>query len=155
MRIVLLVALTLIGACYRDTGEVERGARPIVDIPVGPPPGPDDVGKDVERMENPLKDDPNVLRDGHKLFLSYNCAGCHGDHAGGGMGPSLRDDIWLYGSAPAQIFDSITEGRAHGMPSWGTKIPEEHAWKITAYIKSLRTKAEPQPPSAVPPPPMP
>ena len=75
-----------------------------------------------------------------------NCAGCHGGHAGGGMGPSLRDKDWIYGSSAGHIHDSIVEGRAHGMPTWGTKLPDEQIWKLTAYIQSLRTSQEPQPP---------
>ena len=33
------------------------------------------------------------------------------------------------------------------MPAWGTELPEVQIWKIAAYIKSLRTPLEPQPPS--------
>ena len=63
------------------------------------------------------------------------------------MGPSLRDVDWLYGSDDAQIFSSIAEGRAHGMPSWETKLTEDEVWKIVTYIKSLRTKDEIDPPA--------
>jgi cytochrome c oxidase cbb3-type subunit 3 len=36
------------------------------------------------------------------------------------------------------------------MPAWGTKIPEEQIWKLVAYIKSMRTKEEPDPPLTPP-----
>ena len=62
------------------------------------------------------------------------------------MGPSLRDVDWLYGDAEAQIFSSIAEGRAHSMPAWGTKLNEDQVSKLVAYIKSLRTPNEIQPP---------
>lgn len=62
------------------------------------------------------------------------------------MGPSLRDEVWIYGSTDAAIFGSITEGRAHGMPAWGTKIPSDQAWKLVSYIKSMRSSMEPSPP---------
>jgi cytochrome c oxidase cbb3-type subunit 3 len=62
------------------------------------------------------------------------------------MGPSLRDQVWLYGSRDDQIFDSIAEGRSNGMPAWGTKIPENQIWELVAYIKSMRTPQEPDPP---------
>lgn len=96
--------------------------------------------------ENPYGQEQVVLSEGRRLFESYNCAGCHGDHAGGGMGPSLRDQDWIYGGSSAQIFNSIAEGRAHGMPAWGTKLPEDQIWKLVAYIKSLRTSKEPDSP---------
>ena len=62
------------------------------------------------------------------------------------MGPSLRDKTWIYGDEDAQIFDSIAEGRANGMPSWGSRIPENQIWELVAYIKSIRTPQEPDPP---------
>jgi cytochrome c oxidase cbb3-type subunit 3 len=62
------------------------------------------------------------------------------------MGPILRDVDWIYGASDAQVFSSIAEGRAHGMPAWGTKLTEDQVWKLVAYIKSLRTPAEPNPP---------
>ena len=62
------------------------------------------------------------------------------------MGPSLRDSSWLYGGDEASIFASITEGRQHGMPAWGSKLPSDQIWKIVTYIKSLRTPDEPDAP---------
>jgi hypothetical protein len=48
--------------------------------------------------------------------------------------------------ADGKIFSSIAEGRAHGMPSWQTRITADQTWKLVAYIKSLRTRNEPQAP---------
>jgi cytochrome c oxidase cbb3-type subunit III len=62
------------------------------------------------------------------------------------MGPSLRDVDWIYGNNDAQVFSSITEGRAHGMPSWQTRLTPDQTWKLVTYIKSLRTRNEPQAP---------
>lgn len=62
------------------------------------------------------------------------------------MGPSLRDPDWLYGDRDDQIFDSIAHGRSKGMPAWGTKIPEQQVWELVAYIKTLGTPQEPDPP---------
>jgi mono/diheme cytochrome c family protein len=62
------------------------------------------------------------------------------------MGPSLRDAQWRYGFRDQDIFNSVAEGRQHGMPAWGTKLPAEQIWKITAYIKSMGTKYEPKRP---------
>ena len=36
------------------------------------------------------------------------------------------------------------------MPSWGSKIPEEQIWKLVAYVKSMRTPQEPEPPQVPP-----
>jgi len=110
---------------------------------VGPVPGP---VKDLPQESNPYAGDRAAIVEGRQLFNRMNCSGCHGDHAGGGMGPSLRDVDWIYGSTDAQILSTIAEGRAHGMPSWGPKLGDDQLWKIVAYIKSLRTANEPDAP---------
>ena len=99
---------------------------------------------------DPYIHDQVALREGRRLFVWYNCSGCHGGRAGGGMAPSLRDPVWLYGDSDAHIFASIAEGRGNGMPAWGTKIPEDQIWKLVAYIKSLRTPEEPDAPNVPP-----
>lgn len=107
-----------------------------------PGPGPDTLAE----AKNPYRDDAAAIREGRRLFGWYNCAGCHGDHAGGGMGPSLRDSTWVYGGTDMRIFRSIAEGRTKGMPSWGPKLPPEQIWKLVAYIRTLGTSQEPDKP---------
>jgi cytochrome c oxidase cbb3-type subunit 3 len=119
------------------------GAAPSATFLMGPQPGEDWY---LPVASNPYAGDARVLADGRRLFVWYNCSGCHGDHAGGGMGPSLRDSTWLYGGEDAAIFASIAEGRRNGMPAWGVKVPRDQIWKIVTYIKSLRTPNEPDAP---------
>ena len=121
------------------------GTVPPVMAPVGPIPGPQVEGEDpATTMQNPYANDPSALEQGRQLFVAMNCAGCHGGHAGGGMGPDLRPDhIFVYGNAPANLFDSISMGRGMGMPAWGTKLPPDVIWKLAAYIQSLGTQQEP------------
>lgn len=143
-RVLFAVATVLAWACQ---GENSREG-PLASLPqhahyIGPQPGPD---RAMQQLVNPYANDKSVLADGRRLFNWYNCAGCHGDHGGGGMGPSLRDTSWYYGGSDAAIFASITEGRQHGMPSWGTKLPADQIWRIVTYIKSMRTPDEPDPP---------
>jgi mono/diheme cytochrome c family protein len=107
-----------------------------------PGPGPDTLGE----TSNPYRSDLRAIREGRRLFNWYNCSGCHGDHAGGGMGPSLRDSTWVYGGTEARIFRSIADGRTKGMPSWGRTLPADQIWKLVAYIKTLGTAKEPDKP---------
>ena len=46
------------------------------------------------------------ISEGQRLFVWMNCAGCH-SHGGGGMGPALMDDRWIYGSDDASVFETI------------------------------------------------
>lgn len=110
---------------------------------IGPQPG-QDAG--LPQEHNPFAKDREAIREGRRLFVWFNCSGCHGGRAGGGMGPSLRDTEWVYGNKHHDIFNSIHDGRAYGMPAWAPLLPAEQIWKITAYIKSLNTVFEPDPP---------
>jgi cytochrome c oxidase cbb3-type subunit 3 len=73
---------------------------------------------------------------GKKLFTWFNCNGCHAN-GGGGSGPALMDDVWLYGSSIENIAATIREGRPNGMPSFRGKIPEDQIWQIAAYVRAL------------------
>jgi cytochrome c oxidase cbb3-type subunit 3 len=150
----LSLTATCVGAgCVRTPEASAVAATPAVGdasaellaVPVGPIPG-EATGMRLESA-NPFGTDPVATMDGRRLFESFNCAGCHGDHAGGGMGPSLRDERWLYGGSDANVAASIAQGRAHGMPAWGPKLTTEQVWKLATYVKSLRTPREPEPPA--------
>ena len=120
--------------------------------PIGPDPGSGTAqGMSHEpQIHNPYADSQGAREQGRQLFVQMNCYGCHGGHAGGGMGPSLRDPSWLYGSTPIDIYSSITQGRAHGMPAWGLRLPSDVIWKLVAYVQSLGTQYEPDPPTPAP-----
>ena len=141
--VLALGAAVVIAGCGKGNELAAAGAQPSSTYYIGPQPGPAHA---LPVATNPYAHDLSVLGEGRRLFNWYNCSGCHGDHAGGGMGPSLRDSLWYYGGTDADIFATITEGRQHGMPAWGSKIPSDQIWKLVAYVKSLRTPNEPDPP---------
>jgi cytochrome c oxidase cbb3-type subunit III len=74
---------------------------------------------------------------GEEYYLAMNCHGCHGAAGGGGIGPPFLVPEFIYGSQPANIFQSIVQGRPQGMPAYGGKISDEVVWKIVAYVESL------------------
>ena len=76
------------------------------------------------------------IGEGKRLFNWFNCSGCH-FNGGGGIGPALMDDQWIYGSSIENIAASIREGRPNGMPSFRGKIPQDQIWQIAAYVRSL------------------
>ncbi len=87
-------------------------------------------------VHNNYGENAYAITQGQQLFHQYNCSGCHAN-GGGGMGPPLMDDQWIYGSRPEQIFATIVEGRPNGMPSWRNRIPDYEVWRIVAYVRSL------------------
>lgn len=143
---VLVAAVLTLARCdSRGANAHANETVPTFAVPVGPFPGP--AEHQLERLANPFEKNTDALREGRLYFMQYNCAGCHGDHGGGGMGPSLRDADWIYGDTHAQIAKSIAEGRALGMPAWGRMLTPTQIWQITAYIKSMRSPHEPDPPT--------
>lgn len=76
------------------------------------------------------------ISQGERLYEQYNCVGCH-FHGGGGIGPPLMDEQWIYGGSGQNIHDTIVQGRPNGMPSYGGHIPDDQIWMITAYVRTL------------------
>ena len=89
-------------------------------------------------LRNPYASDPNASRNGAKLFISYNCADCHGADGSGFMAPSLQDGRWHFGGSDDELFESIYEGRPDGMPAWGSLIADEQIWLLVSYVKTLK-----------------
>jgi cytochrome c oxidase cbb3-type subunit 3 len=82
------------------------------------------------------REDAASVSGGQTAYENFNCIGCH-QHGGGGIGPALMDDEWLYGSEPMQIWRSISEGRPNGMPAFREKIPETQLWQLVSYVRAL------------------
>lgn len=139
------ISLAALSACNQQQSRPDvLVAPPVVALPVGPWPGP--MADEIAGPPNPFEGDPDAFAEGRRHFVSYNCSGCHGDHGGGGMGPSLRDEVWLYGASHGHIANSIAQGRAFGMPAWRKMLTDAQIWQIAAYLKSMRTPHEPQAP---------
>src|SRR5687768_17491784 len=125
-------------------------------IATGAPPGPLGGGviltseliagpeKSRLTLRNPYEGQKNVLADGRRYFGWFNCTGCHGGAGGGGIGPPLADNDWIYGGEPANIFLSIVQGRPNGMPSYAGQIPDDQVWRIVAFVSSLAGTAGPK-----------
>lgn len=88
-------------------------------------------------LRNPYEGNAQALATGAKLFVAYNCVDCHGADGSGAMGPSLADGRWHFGGAPAEVFESIYQGRPEGMPAWGSLISPDQVWMLVTYVRSL------------------
>ncbi|MDB4908530.1 MAG: cytochrome c class [Gemmatimonadetes bacterium] len=96
-------------------------------------PGPVAV---IPKTEAPYDDNAWMTAEGMRLYHQMNCSGCHFE-GGGGIGPPLMDDEWIYGSDPANIYATIAEGRPGGMPPWGTRMTPQQIWTVVSYVRSL------------------
>ena len=115
------------------TGLPAEGA--LARVAIGDLAGVGDNTLDAD-VKNPYTGDSAAIHAGNELFVSMNCAACHGYDLKGGMGPNLTDSYWRYGGSPADIYKSIFEGRPQGMPAWGRALPPAMIWRIVSYIES-------------------
>ena len=92
--------------------------------------------KTAATTASPYEENAYAINQGKRLYRWYNCNGCHAN-GGGSYGPALMDSEWRYGSDPASLYQTITQGRPNGMPSFGGHIPEDQVWKIVAYVRSM------------------
>jgi cytochrome c oxidase cbb3-type subunit 3 len=132
-----LVACGLFASCEREKRDFQSTAPP----EQSPPNSISDLHPGGGATQTPLAknsydENAYAVSQGQQLFTQFNCVGCHA-HGGGGMGPALMDEKWIYGSAPQQVFATIVEGRPNGMPSFRGKIVDAQVWQLVAYVRSL------------------
>jgi cytochrome c oxidase cbb3-type subunit III len=132
-----LLMLIALAGCQRESRQFEPAAGPAITPPM------------VRMSElQPARVNPKQgiaphyevnaysLAEGKRLFDWYNCNGCHAN-GGGGIGPALMDNVWIYGGEPENIYATIVQGRPNGMPSFGGHIPDEQVWQLVAYVRSM------------------
>lgn len=123
--------------------EVQASGQPPTGGSTGLVAHPDNIqaGLPAQRplrtITNPREHDPRAIEEGKQLFVSYNCSDCHGGEGSGGMGPSLQDGRWHFGGSAGEVYESISEGRPDGMPSWGGRIGDSQIWALVAYVRTL------------------
>ncbi|MBX6321202.1 MAG: c-type cytochrome [Rhodospirillaceae bacterium] len=139
-RSLALAALVAFAACEREERDT-RGGPPgaesadqvvLSGLAPGAPPAVAVSSKGRAYERNAYH-----VSNGKRLFEWFNCVGCHG-HGGGGSGPALMDDKWIYGGAIDNIVATIREGRPNGMPSFRGRIPDDQIWEIAAYVRSMQ-----------------
>jgi cytochrome c551 len=78
------------------------------------------------------------IGEGRRAWLKFNCYGCHGNNAAGGMGPNVRQ--YQYGDVLAAMRGDVSEG---GMRSFAKYTTATDAQNITAYLNSIGGRNEP------------
>jgi cytochrome c oxidase cbb3-type subunit III len=115
--VVLAFAAVLLAGCQREQRDFQTASP-------GNPPG--------DRYQQDAYD----VAQGKRLFAWMNCSGCH-SHGGGGMGPALMDERWIYGGKIQQIYRSIRDGRRNGMPAWKNRMTDQEIWQVAAFVRSM------------------
>src|SRR3954454_4434305 len=149
----VLLVLLASTACEREKRQFRQNASAssagdtgVEQPPLHPggsqPLKPGESESEANNGAGPFTYNAYAVSEGQKLYMSFNCVGCH-FHGGGGIGPPLMDPNWIYGSQPQNIHDTILEGRPNGMPSFRGRIPDYQVWEIVAYVRSMSGQLPP------------
>jgi mono/diheme cytochrome c family protein len=121
---------------------VRRGVRLLVPLVLGLMLGQLGISAAQDQAKpkklNPYTGNPEVIREGKRLYIYFGCSSCHGVGGGGGMGVPLLDDEWKFGSDDETLF-RLLKGKIpeQTMPSFEEDMEDDQAWKILAYVRSL------------------
>jgi cytochrome c oxidase cbb3-type subunit 3 len=122
LRIVVVASVMIVAGLLTGCDREHRALR-------GKPPPPP--------AGNPYANNAWAISEGAQLYRWFNCAGCHASQGGGGMGPALMDNKWIYGGAPEQIFESIANGRPNGMPAFRNRLTDQQIWQLVNQVLTL------------------
>jgi cytochrome c oxidase cbb3-type subunit 3 len=141
MRLAAVLALAaLLAGCereeraYRSDAVANESREQIALVPLTAGPGQPVESRSGKGKK--IEQNSYQLSQGKQLYKWFNCVGCHAN-GGGGSGPALMDEKWIYGSEIENIVATIREGRPNGMPSFRGKIPEDQIWQIAGYVRSM------------------
>src|SRR3954453_8324510 len=120
-RLCIIAALIALAACDREQRQFRI---------------PPEQANTIRPLGTSNEENAYALSQGKMLFRWFNCNGCH-SAGGGGMGPALMDEGWIYGSSPENIHETIVKGRPNGMPAFGERITDDQIWQLVAYVRSM------------------
>ncbi|MEZ5357100.1 MAG: c-type cytochrome [Bryobacteraceae bacterium] len=95
--------------------------------------------KEGAKDKNKFIGNTAAIEAGQKLFAS-GCAACHGMDGKGGRGPNLVERVFWHPLDEDTLYKAVQNGiPAGGMPA--SNLPEDDAWRVVAFVKSLTAPA--------------
>jgi cytochrome c oxidase cbb3-type subunit 3 len=121
-----------------------NGLMPPMAAVVGDEAGAKDMANYVRSLSG-LEHDKAAAARAQPKFVT--CSACHGPEGRGNPAlgaPNLTDKVWLHGSSPATIVETIMKGRSSVMPAHGEFLGEQRVHILAAYVYGL-SQPEPKP----------
>jgi len=103
---------------------------------------------DIDESNVEFVQDAQALSQGKSIF-NLNCAACHKEDGGGGIGPNLTDEYWIHGGSIQDVFRTIKVGVPEkGMISWEVMLSPDQMQNVSSYVLTLQgtTPANPKEP---------
>ncbi len=97
-----------------------------------------------EKLDFTVLTSNEALAKGQEIYAKQ-CAACHGAVGEGNpIGPSLIDDVWVFGNSNDDIYRAVYEGNPDkGMPAWKYQLDKPSLQQVSSYIINLKNqKAE-------------
>lgn len=94
------------------------------------------MAMNVDETSATLMTDPSDLSAGAGIFAA-NCVACHKSKGEGEIGPNLTDHSWIYGYDIKEVFKTVKNGTANGMPEHSSKFNPIQIQQVASYVLSL------------------
>ena len=75
-----------------------------------------------------------------KAIYETNCAVCHMNDGGGGIGPNLTDENWILGGGIKNVFNTVSEGGrdGKGMVAWKAILKPAEMAQVSSYLLTFQ-----------------
>lgn len=103
---------------------------------------------DIDETNVQFVENEAALIEGQKIY-NRNCAACHKEDGGGGIGPNLTDQYWIHGGSIQDVFLTIKQGVPDkGMIAWKDMLTPDKMQNVSSYILTMQgtTPAVPKEP---------
>jgi cytochrome c oxidase cbb3-type subunit 3 len=94
------------------------------------------MAMNVDETSATLLTDASDLSAGAGIFAA-NCVACHKTKGEGEIGPNLTDNTWIYGYDIKDVFKTVKNGTANGMPEHSSKFNPVQIQQVASYVLSL------------------
>jgi cytochrome c oxidase cbb3-type subunit III len=94
------------------------------------------MAMNVDETNVTLLEDEANLNQGKSIY-DANCVACHNPNGEGNIGPNLTDKTWIIGYDIKDVFGTIKNGTANGMPEHNSKLNPVQIQQVASFILSL------------------
>lgn len=92
----------------------------------------------VDETSVAMLTDEGLIKEGATIYAE-NCAVCHANDGGGGVGPNLTDPYWKHGGNISDVFSTIKYGvPAKGMIAWKDQLNPSKMQKVASFIMTMQ-----------------